>query len=74
MSERLAPWPEYVDLLKPAGELRSLLMDDDPAHAQLLRRLFPPAYIQEDDADAEDDADDAQVDTANDSPLDSAID
>ena len=29
MSERLAPWSEYVDLLKPAGELRSLLLDPD---------------------------------------------
>lgn len=41
MSERLAPWSEYVDLLKPAGELRELLLDPKSRqlHAALYRQL-----------------------------------
>lgn len=38
MSERLAPWAEYVELLKPAGELRQLLLD--PASEQLRAELY----------------------------------
>jgi hypothetical protein len=45
---------EEIDLVvRLLGELRGLLMDADPTHAPLLRRLFPPAYIQNDDAEAE---------------------
>ena len=42
MSERLAPWSEYVELLKPAGELRSLLLDPDSEQlrAELYRQLL----------------------------------
>ena len=42
MSERLAPWSEYVDLLKPAGELRSLLLDpeSEQLRAELYRQLL----------------------------------
>lgn len=35
------------------GELRQLLDSDDPQHAPLLRRMFPPAYHLADDAEAE---------------------
>src|SRR5574337_587413 len=38
MSKRLAPWSEYVELLKPAGELRSLLLD--PESEQLCAELY----------------------------------
>ncbi|MFO1466058.1 MAG: hypothetical protein U1F35_06415 [Steroidobacteraceae bacterium] len=38
MSERLAPWSEYVELLKPAGQLRDLLLD--PASEQLRADLY----------------------------------
>ncbi len=45
---------EEVDLIvRLLGELRSLLMDADPAHRALLRRLFPPAYHLNDDSEAE---------------------
>jgi hypothetical protein len=37
MSGRLASWSEYVDLLKPAGELRELLLD--PGSGQLRAEL-----------------------------------
>lgn len=42
MPERLAPWPDYVDLLKPAGELRELLLDpaSEPLRAALYRQLL----------------------------------
>ena len=41
MSERLAPWSEYVDLLKPAAELRGLLLDpeSEQLRAELYRQL-----------------------------------
>ena len=35
------------------AELRALMLSDDPQHAPLLRRLFPPAYHLSDDAEAE---------------------
>jgi hypothetical protein len=35
------------------GELRGLLLSDDPATEGLRRRLFPPAYHLADDAEAE---------------------
>ncbi len=35
------------------AELRALILSDDPAHAPLVRRLFPPAYHLSDDAEAE---------------------
>ena len=38
VSERLAPWSEYVELLKPAGQLRDLLLD--PASEQLRADLY----------------------------------
>jgi hypothetical protein len=45
---------EEIDLVvRLLGELRSLLLSDDPAHHDLLRRLFPPAYHLADDAEAE---------------------
>lgn len=45
---------EELDLLaRLMGELRSLLVTDDPATAPLVRRLFPPAYHLADDAEAE---------------------
>lgn len=42
MSGRLAPWSEYVELLKPAGELRELLLDpqSQQLHAELYRQLL----------------------------------
>ena len=36
-------------------ELRGLLLTDDPAAAPMLRRLFPPAYLHTEDAEAESD-------------------
>lgn len=41
MSERLAPWSEYVDLLKPAAGLRGLLLDpeSEQLRAELYRQL-----------------------------------
>lgn len=45
---------EERDLLgRLIGELRGLLLADDPNTAPLLRRLFPPAYHLADDAEAE---------------------
>lgn len=35
------------------GELRDLLLSDDPQYAPLMRRLFPPAYLSDDQAEAE---------------------
>lgn len=35
------------------AELRALVLSDDPQHAPLLRRLFPPAYHLADDEEAE---------------------
>lgn len=35
------------------GELRGIMLSDDPATTPLLRRLFPPAYHLTDDAAAE---------------------
>ena len=35
------------------AELRALVLSDDPRHAPLVRRLFPPAYHLADDAEAE---------------------
>ena len=40
-------------LLRLLGEVRDLIASDDPATAPLRRRLFPPAYHLEADADAE---------------------
>jgi hypothetical protein len=45
---------EELDLLvRLLGELRVILVSDDPSTAPLLRRLFPPAYHLADDAEAE---------------------
>lgn len=45
---------EELDLLgRLMGELRGLLLADDPNAAPMLRRLFPPAYHLTDDAEAE---------------------
>ena len=39
---------EERDLLRRMlGELRDLLLSDDPQYAPLLRRLFPPAYLDD---------------------------
>lgn len=40
-------------LLRLLDEVRSLITSDDPEHAHLLRRLFPPAYHLSNDAEAE---------------------
>lgn len=40
-------------LVRLLDEVRGLLQSDDPQVAPLLRRLFPPAYHLDDDADAE---------------------
>ena len=46
--------PEEIDLVaRLLGELRGLIMAEDPSQAALLRRLFPPAYHLADDAEAE---------------------
>jgi len=37
------------------GELRDLLLSEDPQSAPLVRRLFPPAYLGDDHAEAESD-------------------
>ncbi|MEZ5272985.1 MAG: DUF2017 family protein [Ilumatobacteraceae bacterium] len=42
-------------LIRLLHELRGLLLADDPATAPLLRRLFPPAYLNVEDAEAESD-------------------
>jgi hypothetical protein len=45
---------EEMDLLvRLLGELRGILLSDDPRTDPLLRRLFPPAYHLADDAEAE---------------------
>ena len=45
---------EEVDLIvRLSAELRDLLVADDPRAAHVVRRLFPPAYLQADDAEAE---------------------
>ncbi len=45
---------EELDLIvRLLGELRTLLVEGDPANHQLLRRLFPPAYHLADDVEAE---------------------
>ena len=44
---------EVEMIVRLVAELRDLLMADDPRAAHLVRRLFPPAYLQADDADAE---------------------
>lgn len=45
---------EELDLLsRLMGELRALLLADDPNTVPLLRRLYPPAYHLADDAEAE---------------------
>lgn len=45
---------EELDLIaRLMAELRDLLTADDPGVAPLLRRLFPPAYLAADDAEAE---------------------
>jgi hypothetical protein len=45
---------EEMDLLvRLLGELRGILLSDDPRTEPLLRRLFPPAYHLADDAEAE---------------------
>jgi len=40
-------------LLRLLQELRGLLQSDDPQVAPIVRRLFPPAYHLDDEADAE---------------------
>ena len=45
---------EELDLVvRLFAELRGLVLSDDPQHAPLMRRLFPPAYHLSDDAEAE---------------------
>jgi hypothetical protein len=45
---------EEIELIvRLLSELRSIMLSDDPATAPLLRRLFPPAYHLQDDAEAE---------------------
>lgn len=44
---------ELEMIVRLLGELRTLLVEGDPADHQLLRRLFPPAYHLADDAEAE---------------------
>ncbi len=40
-------------LARLLGELRALLLGDDDEHDQLLARLFPPAYPDDEEAEAE---------------------
>ncbi len=40
-------------LVRLFAELRALVLSDDPQHAPLVRRLFPPAYHLSDDSEAE---------------------
>jgi hypothetical protein len=40
-------------IVRLLDELRSLMQSDDPAVLPLMRRLFPPAYHLQDDAEAE---------------------
>lgn len=44
---------EIALLMRLLAELRALLLADDPATAPLLRRLFPPAYLADEHAEAE---------------------
>ena len=45
---------EEIDLvLRLLSEMRGLITSDDPQHAPLVRRLFPPAYHLADDEAAE---------------------
>ena len=45
---------EEIDLVvRLVGELRALLLANDPNTAAITRRLFPPAYHLADDADAD---------------------
>ena len=45
---------DEIDLIvRLLSELRALMLSDDPNTAHLLRRLFPPAYHLQDDAEAE---------------------
>lgn len=45
---------EEIDLLvRLLGEMRALIVEKDPQHAAILRRLFPPAYHLAEDAEAE---------------------
>lgn len=45
---------EELDLVaRLLGEFRDLLVTDDPQVAPLLRRLFPPAYLSDEHAEAE---------------------
>jgi hypothetical protein len=45
---------DELDLIvRLLGELRGIMLSDDPQAAPLIRRLFPPAYHLADDAEAE---------------------
>jgi hypothetical protein len=45
---------DEIDLVvRLLQEMRALITSHDPQHAPLVRRLFPPAYHLNDDADAE---------------------
>ena len=45
---------EEIELLvRLLGELRALIVDQDPRHDAIMRRLFPPAYHLADVAEAE---------------------
>lgn len=44
---------EVALLVRLLGELRALLLADDPSTEHLVRRLFPPAYLRDEHADAE---------------------
>ncbi|MBI4932353.1 MAG: DUF2017 family protein [Actinobacteria bacterium] len=45
---------DEIDLIvRLLDELRALMLSDDPETAPLMRRLFPPAYHLQDDAEAE---------------------
>jgi hypothetical protein len=45
---------EEIELLQRLlAEMKALITSDDPQHAPLVRRLFPPAYHLNDDAEAE---------------------
>jgi len=44
---------EIALLVRLLAELRALLLADDPSTAHLVRRLFPPAYLADEHAEAE---------------------
>lgn len=46
------PVDERTALGRLLDELRTMLVSDDPEHESLLERLFPPAYLAEEDAEA----------------------